>query len=116
MFLFSKIEGNTVISTTSAGLDSNASVLAVKQSNNKAAILVVNGNPTTNINVKPDQSQTWSTANLWLLQDDSCYDPSPTINGFSIGPGGAWSGTPTSISRGQGVIIPPCGAALVQIQ
>lgn len=115
-YLFSKITGLQIVNTTTTNLDPLASAIAVKQTNGNAAILVSNADTKANVAFVPDQSSAWTTANLWILSGNTCFDVSPNINGAIIGESGAFTGTPTSIARGIPITIPPCGAALVQIQ
>jgi hypothetical protein len=121
MYLFAKLEGQQLIniSTTLGGsLVSSLATVAPSGSANSgnANILVVNGDTQNEVTVMPDQNKPWSTANLYLLSGQDCTDPNPVLNGVAIGEGGAWAGSPAAISKGQGVQIPPCGAALIMIQ
>jgi hypothetical protein len=115
MLLFQALEGLTSISTTTSNLDSLASVTAVLGPNGNAFILVVNGDTAQGIRVKPQQTFSWSTAYVYVLSGTSCTDPNPVLNGYPIGEGGAWAGSPTILTRGQTVSIPACGAALIAI-
>ena len=117
MYLFAQLEGQTSINTTiSDSLDNLASVNASLGPNGNANILVVNVNTTHEIAVKPEQTQTWSTANVYVLSGESCEDPNPLLNGYPIGEGGTWLGSAAVLLRGQLVSIPACGAALIEIQ
>ncbi len=114
-YLFTRLLGQTIISTTNTNLDANASVIATLNSNSKANILVANNNWTTNLTFKPTETGTWSNGTVLLLNGASCAEINPTLGGSSFGEGAAWSGTTTPITNGQTVTIPPCGAALVSI-
>ena len=117
MYLFAQLEGQTSISTTvDPSLNNFASVNATRGPNGNANILVVNINTNQQITVAPQQTQPWSTANVYLLSGQSCTDPKPVLNGEPIGEGGAWAGHPISIANGASIAIPACGAALIEIQ
>jgi hypothetical protein len=111
MLLFQGLAGLTSVSTTTSNLNSLATVTAVIGPNGNAAILVVNGDTAQAITVKPDQTKPWSYAWLYLLSGTNCTDPSPVLNGYAIGEGGVWSGSPLILTRGQTISIPACGAA-----
>jgi len=115
MLLFQALEGLPSISTTTSNLDNLASVTAVLGSNGQAWILVVNGDTAQGITVKPQQTSSWSTAIVYLLSGTSCTDPSPVLNGFPIGEGGVWASSPTTLTNGETVSIPACGAAFIAI-
>jgi hypothetical protein len=117
MYLFAQLEGQTSISTIiSSSLDNRASVNATLGPNGNANILVVNVNTTHEIAVEPEQSQPWSTANVYVLSGKNCEDPNPLLNGYAIGQGGTWPGSAAILVRSQHVSIPACGAALIEIQ
>lgn len=65
LLLFSKIEGHQIVGTSLFGA--------------------------TFVLVKPDQSNSWSTAKNYIITSSvGCADTSPTLNGYAIGEGGSW--------------------------
>jgi hypothetical protein len=117
MYLFAQLEGQISIGTTmDTSLNGLASVNATLGPHGNANILVVNINTTQQIIVTPQQTQPWSKANVYLLSGQNCEDPSPVLNGYPIGEGGTWAGSPGSLTNGASVSIPACGAALIEIQ
>ena len=115
LYLFSKIEGQQTVAV-SVGGNANINAIATKGGNGNANILAVNNDPFHPSIVTPSQSSAWTTANVLLFSGASCYDVAPTIGGAIIGPSGSWSGSSYAISNGSTISIPPCGAALIQIQ
>ena len=116
MLLFSKIEGQKIVNTS---LFSASSVKAIstKGSSGNANILIVNNDTSYALLAKPDQSNSWSTAKIYVINSSlGCVDTSPALNGYVIGEGGSWAGSPAILNRGSSISIPPCGAALVEIQ
>ena len=116
MLLFSKIEGQKIVNTS---LFSASSVKAIstKGSSGNANILIVNNDTSYALLAKPDQSNNWSTAEIYVINSSlGCVDTSPALNGYVIGEGGSWAGSPAILNRGSSISIPPCGAALVEIQ
>ncbi|WP_435007988.1 phage head spike fiber domain-containing protein [Tundrisphaera lichenicola] len=117
MYFFSKVVGQQIVtSSLSGGLSSKVSAIATKNGIGNANIIIINGDQSNYAQVTPEQSSAWTTANLRVYSPTSCTDLNPTINGGTIAAGGASVPTATSLSRGTPVVIPPCGAALVQIQ
>ena len=117
MYLFAELEGQTSIGTTvKPSLNNLASVNATLGPHGNANILVVNVSTTQQITVVPQQTQPWSTAEVYLLSGQSCEDSNPVLNGKPIGEGGAWAGGPMSLVNGASITIPACGAALIEIQ
>jgi hypothetical protein len=116
MLLFKALEGQTSIGTTTSKLDNLASVTATLGANGNANILIVNGDTVHGITVKPQQTSSWSTANVYVLSGKSCTDPSPVLNGHKIGEGGVWAGSAKVLIKGKTASIPACGAALIEIQ
>jgi hypothetical protein len=118
LFLFSKIEGQQILPLAIGG-NGNIQAIATKGANGNANILAVNNDVSSSVIVTPQQSGAWTTANVLVLQDgdgNGCASASPVVGGAAIGESGSWSGTPFSIANGGYVSIPPCGAALIQIQ
>jgi hypothetical protein len=113
--LFSKIEGQQTVAVSIGG-NANLNAIATKGGNGNANILVVNNDPINVSFITPGQSSAWTTANVLLYSGISCSDPAPTLGGAIIGPGGSWSGISTPLANGASVALPPCGAALIQIQ
>jgi len=117
MYLFARLEGQASIGTTvDPSLNNLASVNAARGAHGNANILVVNISTDQQITVVPKQTQSWSTADVYLLSGQSCVDPNPVLNGEPVGEGGAWAGSPMSLSNGASISIPACGAALIEIQ
>lgn len=115
MYLFSKIQGQQIIPSAVGG-NANVAAIATKGGGGNANIIAVNNDVNSPVAVTPAQSAAWSTANVLLISGNGCGDTNPTIGAAAIGESGAWSGSPFSISNGAGIQIPPCGAALIQIQ
>jgi hypothetical protein len=116
MLLFSKIEGQQIVSTSISGA-SSVKVISTKGSGADANILIVNNDTSYPLLAKPDQSNSWSTAEFYLINSlVGCVDTSPALNGYMVGEGGSWAGSPAILNRGASISIPPCGAALVEIQ
>ena len=117
MYLFAQIEGQQQVQSTitSAGGVTLVNAIATVRATGKANILIVNYDARHPITVTPQQSAAWTTANVLLLAGSSCLDPSPTVGGATIGVGGAWSGSTTSISNGQSITLTPCESVLVSV-
>lgn len=118
MFLFSKIQGQQIV-PSSVGGNANVQAIATKGANGNANIIAVNNDVNNPVTVTPTQSAAWTTANVLMVKDNDgngCGSASPVVGGQPIGESGAWSGTPFSIANGGSISIPPCGAALIQIQ
>ena len=116
MLLFSKIEGQKIVSTSISG-GSSVRAISTKRSGSNANILIVNNDTSYPLLAKPDQSNIWSTAKVYVINSSvGCVDTSPTLNGYVIGEGGSWAGSPAILNRGAAISIPPCGAAFVEIQ
>jgi hypothetical protein len=118
MLLFSKIGGQQIIPFAIGG-NNNIEVIATKGGNGNANIIAVNNDVFSPVTVTPAQSSAWTTANVLLVKDADgagCASANPIIGGQAIGESGSWSGTSTSLANGASVAIPPCGAALIQIQ
>jgi hypothetical protein len=116
MLLFSKIEGQQIVST-SISSGSSLRAISTKGFGANANILMVNNDTSYPLLAKPDQSNSWSTAKIYTINSSlGCADTSPTLNGYFIGAGGSWAGSPALLNRGTSIPIPPCGAALVGIQ
>ncbi|UFW75198.1 hypothetical protein [Bradyrhizobium sp. WU425] len=115
IYLFSKVLGQQILK---AQTDSNANhtSLATLGPNGSANILIANNDTVNSLVVTPDQTSVWTSANVLMLSGSGPYDAAPTLGGASIGVGGTWGGAPTPINFGQTVTIPPCCAALIQIQ
>jgi hypothetical protein len=119
MFLFAKIQGQQTAALAYANSGTNIVGIATKGGNGNANILVVNNDVLNPVSVKPDQSSAWTTAKVLLVNDsdgNGCASSVPFVGGAAIGESGAWTGGPTTINSGASVTIPPCGAALIQIQ
>lgn len=119
MYLFAQIEGDQIAQSAVSGNGSNVDEIAVAGSGGKAIILVSNNDPYSPVSVTPNESVTWSTASVLLLAASDnlgCTSAQPVLGGQPIGESGVWRGFPSTISNGQAVVIPPCGAALIQIQ
>jgi hypothetical protein len=115
MLLFSKIEGHQIVRTSLFGAGS-VKAISTKGSGANANILIVNNDTSYPLLAKPDQSNSWSTAEIYgITSSVGCADTSPTLNGYVIGEGGSWPGSPAILNRGASISIPPCGAALVEI-
>jgi hypothetical protein len=115
LYLFSMIENQQTVAVSRGG-NANINAIATVGGNGNANILIVNNDPSNNSVVTPGQSSAWTTATVLLLSGTSCADAAPTLGGSIIGPGGAYSGVTTSLASGASVSIPPCGAALIEIQ
>lgn len=119
MYLFSKIEGQPIAATTNSGSGSIGSFATIGGGGN-ANIIVVNNSTTNQVNIKPAQSNSWSTAKIFNVEPGSvngCGDVAPqTLNNTPIGNGGANVQAAYTITNGQVVNLQPCGAALIQIQ
>jgi hypothetical protein len=118
MYLMSRIQGQV---TTKLNLTGNAWVagMATVGANGNANILLVNNETVRAASVVPGQSSAWSTATVLKLQGSDglgCSSASFSLGGQPIGVGGTWTGAPYTINNGDAVQIPPCGAALIQIQ
>jgi hypothetical protein len=116
MWMWSQLVGQQTITVNADGLDPLATVTATNGPSGNAYILVVNGDTANEVDVKPNQTSPWSYANVYILSGNSCTDPAPTLNGYAIGGGGSWAGSPALIPNGGAVAIPACGAALIQVQ
>lgn len=114
MYLIAKLQGQRLLPLSI----NNSSVvgLSTMGGNGNANILLVNNSQSSFASVTVSQDAAWTTAKQLILSGTSCYDTAPKLGGQFIGESGAWNGTPATISNGQATIIPPCGAALVQIQ
>jgi hypothetical protein len=96
---------------------SSVKAISTKGSGANANILIVNNDTSYPLLAKPDQSHSWSTAKIYVINSSvGCIDTNPALNGYTIGEGGSWAGSPAILNRGASISIPPCGAALVQIQ
>lgn len=118
MYLFSKIEGQTIVKTGVSG-NANLSVIATQRAAGKANILVANLDPFDTTAVTPGQSSAWSKANVLAVRagtGQGCTDKSLLLGGSPILEGGSWSGAPFTISSGQSFTLGPCEAALVSVQ
>jgi hypothetical protein len=118
MLLFSKIEGQQTVQLGVAG-NANINAIATKGGNGNANILIVNNDQSLSVAVTPTQINSWSSATvLSIVSSDglNCSSKSPLLGGAAIGVSGAWSGSSYTITNGQSLQLPPCGAALVQIQ
>lgn len=118
LYLFSKIEGQQIISS-SVGGNANVAAIATKGANGNANILAVNNDVSNAVTVTPAQSAAWTTAKVLMVQDSDgggCGGATLTVGGQPIGESGSWTGAPYTINNGQSVQIPPCGAALIQVQ
>lgn len=115
-YLFSRLAGNTIVSSDNTDLDSNAVLLATKNAGGTATFIVANGNPTTQLYFRVDQTNTWKTASVLKMSGTSCLDPNPKLGGAEIGAGGSWTGSPTYISKGTAILLNPCEIAVVTIQ
>ena len=116
MWLWSQLVGQQTIATTAPDLDSLASITATNGAGGNANILVVNGDTANQVVVRPRQTSSWSYANIYIVSGNSCTDPAPTLNGHKIGAGGVWSRTAKVITKGRSIAIPPCAAALIEMQ
>jgi hypothetical protein len=115
-YLFSRIEGQTTALVAITGGGVNA--LSTVGTNGNANIVVVNNNVYSPTTVTPSQSGAWTTAHVLLVQDSDgagCASAAPLVGGQPIQEGGVWTGAPYTISNGQSVTLPPCGAALISI-
>ena len=91
--------------------------ISTKGAGANANILIVNNDTSYPLLVKPDQSNIWSTAEIYVINSSvGCVDTNPALNGYVIGEGGSWAGSPAILNRGDSISIAPCGAALVEIQ
>ena len=117
MLLVSKIEGNQRIDLSVPPIRPEITTIAVKNGGGLATILISNGVTSQSIVVTPQQKQSWATASVLLLGSTSnvCTDTTAVLGGQTIGESGVWTGAPFTITNGQTVTIPPCGAALIQI-
>lgn len=121
MYMFSQITGQQIL-PSSVGGNGNVACLATKGGNGNANIICVNNDPFAPVSLTFNQSGAWTTAKILGLQDgdgQGCYSASLTLGGQPIGEGGTWTGSPSTVSNGTsgGIAnIPPCGAALIQIQ
>ena len=116
MLLFSKIEGQQIVGTSLLG-PSTVKAISTKGAGANANILIVNNDTSYPLLAKPDQSNIWSTAEIYVINSSvGCVDTSPALNGYVIGEGGSWAGSPAILNRGDSISIAPCGAALVEIQ
>jgi len=118
MYLLSKIAGQQLI-PSSVGGNGNVAAIATLRAANKANILIVNNDVNNVVSVMPQQSASWTTANVLQVKSaagQGCGDASLTIGGAAIGEGGTWTGAPFSISNGQSITLGPCEAALVSVQ
>jgi hypothetical protein len=116
MLLFSKIEGQQIVRTSLFG-PSTVKAISTKGAGANANILIVNNDTSYPLLAKPDQSNIWSTAEIYVINSSvGCVDTNPALNGYVIGEGGSWAGSPAILNRGDSISIAPCGAALVEIQ
>lgn len=115
LYLFSKLQGQQTIALAIGG-NANVVGIATKGGGGNANILAVNNDTSSSSAVTPGQSSAWTAATVLLLSGTDCSDAAPALGGAIIGPGGSWSGSTTSINNGDSIAIPPCGAALIQIQ
>lgn len=116
MFLFSKVAGQQIVSTTYSTAF-NTLAMATKNSNGNANIIMTNLS-TTPISITPAQSAAWTTATVLRIDPSSklgCADKNPIVGGAPIGEGGAWAGGSFTITNGQSIVLKPCGSALIQI-
>lgn len=119
MYLFSKIVGQTIVSTSLSGTGT-VSAISTAGAHGNANIMVVNYSTINPVKITPAQSNSWTSANVYKISAGSnagCFDSSPNIGGATIGESGVWNGTmtPISISNGGSFALYPCEAALVQI-
>jgi hypothetical protein len=118
MFMFSKIEGQQIVPIAIGG-SANVAAIATKGSGGNANILSVNLDPGKSALVYPDQRAAWSTARvltMTALDSSGCSSTNLIVGGAAIGESGSWPGDSVTINDGASVSIPPCGAALIQIQ
>ena len=118
MYLFTKIQGQQIVPSAVGG-GANVSAIATKGGGGNANIIVVNNDVTNAVVVTLNQSSAWSTASVLSISDsdgNGCASTVPVVGGASIGESGSWSGSSYTISNGKSLQLPPCGAALVQIQ
>jgi hypothetical protein len=118
LFLFSKLEGQTTVSTTISG-SSNVQAIATIGPHGNANILVVNNDMNIPVTITPAQSNSWSTATYLDAQPatkQGCFDVNALVGGSQIGESGAWNGTWKTIANGGTIVLQPCGAALIEIQ
>lgn len=118
LYLFSKIEGSPILAS-SVGGNSNINVIASKRASGNANIIIVNNDLSSPVAATPQQSSAWTTATVLLVQDSDgqgCGSVNVVVGGQPIGESGSWTGAPYTINNGQSVQIPPCGAALIQVQ
>lgn len=114
LYLMSKLQGQQIIPHTSSGPD--VVFLSTLQSAGKSNILVLNNSIVNSASVRVEQDISWATATVLLLNGTGPYDQNPKIGGWPIGPSGAWQGGTFTISKGDRITLPPCGAALVSVQ
>jgi hypothetical protein len=119
MLLFSKMEGQTIASTTNSGTG-NVKSMATVGPNGNANILVINNDPKYPVTVTPAQSVSgWSAAKVWNVgsaSDNWCFDNVATLNGVPLNESAANMPMAQTISNGGTVTIVPCGAAVIEIQ
>lgn len=116
MLLFSKLQGQQTVAIAISG-SPYIRAMATQRVSGKANVLAVNNNPTVSQPITVDQSSAWTTANVLMIQDpNGCSGAAPTIGGQAIGESGVWTGAPFTISNGQSIQLPPCGAALISVQ
>lgn len=115
LYLFSKLQGQQTVALAIGG-NANIVGIATKGGSGNANIIAVNNDTSFISYIQPGQSSAWTTATVLLFSGTDCSDAAPALGGAIIGPGGSWSGGTTAINNGDSVAIPPCGAALIQIQ
>ncbi len=119
LYLFTKVQGQQTVPVAVGGA-ANVSAIATLRAAGKANILVVNMDAVKGAIITPQQSgAAWSTAQVLLMADadgQACTSSNVVVGGQPIGDGGSWSGAPFSISNGASFSLPPCGAALIQVQ
>jgi hypothetical protein len=119
MYLFSKIQGQQTVTVAYSNAVSFVQAMATKNGNGNANILVTNNDANNPVAIKPDQSNSWTTANVLQIKSatgSGCTDASVTVGGAAIGESGSWTGAAFALSKGQSFTLGPCESALIQIQ
>lgn len=118
LFLFSKLQGETIAATTKSGTGT-VKALSTVGANGNANILVINDDTINPVKITPNQNTAWTSAKVLQIAagtNTGCTDSTPNVGGAPIGEGGVWVGSPYTISSGGSFVLYPCEAALVQIQ